>query len=87
MASQCLYFWNTDLFRVGKNITTQISIQEFIEVGHKPLGLHSPLPRSVHSLQLVSKMTHLSGHVADVIIQLLEVLKGNLWKQSKIHSK
>lgn len=81
-----LFIFCTDLLRVVKDITAQVSIQEFIEVGHKPLGLHSPLPWRVHSLQLISQMTHLGGHIADVVIQLLEVLKGDLWKQSKTHS-
>lgn len=81
-----LILLNTNLLRVVKDITAQLPIQEFIEVSHKSLGLHSPLPWSVHTLQLVSQVTHLSGHVADVVIQLLEMLKGNLWKQPKIHS-
>lgn len=63
---------------VVEDVAAQVSIQELVEVGHQTLSLHSPLPGCVHSLQLVAKVTNLGSHIADMVIQLLKMLKGHL---------
>lgn len=63
---------------VIEDVAAQVSIQELIEVGHQTLSLHSPLPWCVHPLQLVTKVTNLGGHIADMLVELLEMLKGHL---------
>lgn len=67
-----------DLVGVVEDVAAQLPVQELVEVGHEVLGLHCPLPRRVDALQLVAQVTHLRRHVADVFIQLLEVLEGHL---------
>lgn len=76
-----------DFFWVVEDITAQLPIQELIKVGHETLGLHSPLPGRVHALQLVAKVTHLGGHIADVLVQLLEVLEGYLYGDKELCKK
>lgn len=76
-----------DFFWVVEDITAQLPIQELIKVGHETLGLHSPLPGRVHALQLVTKVTHLGGHIADVLVQLLEVLEGYLYGDKELCKK
>lgn len=63
---------------VVENVTAQVSIQKLVEVGHQALSFHGPLPRRVHPLKLVTKMTNLGCHIADMLIELLEMLKGHL---------
>lgn len=69
---------HTDLVGVVEDITAKLSVQEFIEVGHETLSFHCSLSRGVHPFQLVAKVTHLGGHIADVHVKLLEMLKGYL---------
>lgn len=76
-----------DLLWVVEDITAQVPIQELIEVGHETLCLHRPLPGRVHALQLVTKVTHLGGHIADVLVQLLEVLEGYLYGDRELCKK
>lgn len=69
---------HTYLVWVVEDVATQVSIQELVEVGHQALSFHSPLPRCVHPLQLVSQVTNLGGDITDVLIKLLEMLEGHL---------
>ena len=67
-----------DLFRVVEDIAAKVPVKKLIEVGHKPLRLHCPLPWGVHPLQLVTKVAHFRGNIADVFIKFLEVLESHL---------
>lgn len=63
---------------IVEDVAAQVSVQELVEVRHQALSFHSPLPRRVHPLQLVTKMANLGCHVANMLIKLLEMLKGHL---------
>lgn len=69
---------HTHLVWVVEDVTSQVSIQELVEVGHQALSFHCPLPRCVNPLQLVTKVTNLGCHITDVLIKLLEMLKSHL---------
>lgn len=66
---------------IVEDLAAQVSVQELIEVCHQALSFHSSLPRCVHPLQLVTKMANLGCHVANMLIKLLEMLKGHLTKK------
>lgn len=68
----------THLVWVVEDVTSQVSVQELVEVGHQALSFHGPLPRCVDSLQLVTKVTNLCCHITDVLIKLLEMLESHL---------
>lgn len=69
---------------IVEDVTAQVSVQELIEVGHQALSFHSPLPRCVHPLQLITEMANLGCHVANMLIKLLEMLKGHLQKRALV---
>lgn len=69
---------HTHLVWVVEDVAAQVSIQELVEVGHQALSFHGPLSRCVHPLKLVTKVTNLGCHITDVLIKLLEMLKGHL---------